>query len=155
MVHVGFSTRKGFLSALVRLATKSDTSHAFMLIEIDGLPMVIEAEAAGFRMVTYERFTREGNQVVGLYALDVPNDSLRWFYEALGEKYDVSGLLGTVWVLVGRWFRLKWRNPFASSRGLFCSEAIALWLQAIGYENSDTLDPSATTPDDLMKFMGQ
>jgi hypothetical protein len=156
MVRVGFSTRtKNIFSRAIRWLTGSKTSHTWLLFDdtFFGLPMVMEATEVGFRLLPYDNFKAEGNDIIALieppYALDEGvQQAARW----LGERYDFTGILGSVFVLLGRWLKKKWRNPLAGSKSMFCSEAVVRVMQAAKYPGSDAFDPEATTPQDLLDF---
>jgi len=152
---VGFSTSNELVSRLIRFFTKAKVSHTFLVIRAPFLEedLVIEAAWAGFRATTLRRFKKK-NTVVALMKPAVPldkglRDALTW----LGESYDFGGLFGMAFVLLGRWLRRKVRNPLHDSRAIFCSEANTLVLQASGYPGADVLDPTETSPADLLEFM--
>ena len=156
MVRVGFSTRtKNIFSRLIRWLTGSKTSHTWLLFEDSFfcLPMVMEATETGFRLIPYDNFKAEGNDIVAVIEPPYPLDegvqqAARW----LGERYDFTGLLGSVIVLLGRWFKRKWKNPLAASKAMFCSEAVVWVMRAAKYPGSEAFDPEATTPQDLLDF---
>ena len=78
---------------------------------------------------------------------------LGYALEMVGERYDYSGLLGMVWVMIGRMLHRKWNNPTNSRKALFCSEMVVLLLQKSDYPNAGVLEPRNTTPHDIMKFL--
>jgi hypothetical protein len=159
MVRVGFSTRtRNLMSRAIRWLTGSKASHAWLLVEdtFFGIDMVMEATEVGFRLIPFDNFKAEGNDIVALLEAPYPLDegvhaAARW----IGERYDFAGLLGSAFVLLGRWLRKKWRNPMASSRSMFCSEAVVRVMQAAGYPGSESFDPEATTPQDLLDFFAR
>lgn len=156
MIRVGFSTQqKNVFSRVIRWITGSKASHAWILFDdtFFGLNMVMEATETGFRLIPYENFKAEGNDVVAVVEPPYPLDdgvhqAARW----LGEKYDFAGLFGSIFVMFGRWLRRKWRNPFAGARSMFCSEAVVRVMQAARFPGSEAFDPEATTPQDLLDF---
>ncbi len=152
--RIGFSTTNALFSRIIRRLTESKVSHAFLVywdadFERD---MVMEAMGRGFRIVPFDKFQLH-NRVVEVFT---PRHSiergLRRAVDWLGTDYDARGLLGMALVVLARWFTLRRRrNPFGSSRALFCSEAVAracAWSDYPGFE----LDPEATTPQDLFDF---
>jgi hypothetical protein len=157
MVRVGFSTHtKSVLSRIIRWFTGSKASHTWLIIEdtFFGVEMVMEATETGFRLIPFENFKAEGNDIVAIiepvYPLDVGvRQAVRW----LGESYDFAGLFGSVVVMLGRWLKRKWRNPLDRAQSMFCSEAVVRVLQASLYPGSEKFDPSATTPQDLLDFL--
>ena len=156
MIRVGFSTdTSSIISAVVRWFTGSKTSHVWLLFDdtFFGLPMVLESADVGFRLIPYENFKAQHNTVLAVldppYPLDVGvREAAMW----IGESYDYTGLVGSVFVLLGRWLKRKWRNPWASPKALFCTESVVRVMQASHYPGSETLDPTGTTPQDLLDF---
>lgn len=153
--RVGFSTTNALLSRLIRRLTGSKVSHAFLVYrDVDfEREMVMEAVGAGFRIVPLDKFRRH-NEVVAIFTPRHPIDEgLRSAVDWLGESYDAGGLVGMALLLVARWLRLRLRrrNLLASSRSLFCSEAVARACRASRYPGFP-LDPETTTPEDLFGF---
>jgi hypothetical protein len=153
--RVGFSTTRALVSRLIRRLTGSRVSHAFLVYDdVDfERTMVMEAVGSGFRIVPLDRFERH-NTVVRIFTPRHPIDvGLRSAVDWLGEGYDTGGLLGMALLLVLRSLklRIKRRNLLASSRTLFCSEAVARACRASGYPGF-RLDPETTTPQDLLAF---
>ena len=159
MVRVGFSTQTdNVLSKVIRWITGSRVSHAWFLIEDSffRVPMVMEATETGFRLIPYDNFKAEGNDIIvvleTVYSLDAGvQEATRW----LGERYDFAGLFGAIFVLLGRWLRRKWRNPLASAKAMFCSEAVVRVLQSAQYPGASVFDPASTTPQDLLDFFAR
>lgn len=158
MVYVGFSTPRRWnpLSALIRAMMRSKASHAWLLVEdpLFQLRLVLEAHSTGFRLISLAEFVKR-NKVVALVEPAHPiapglPEAGGW----LGDEFDVLGLLGIFLTLVARWFRRKaWRNPFASSRALFCSEAVVRVLKAAHYPGAGRLGDETTTPAELLAFL--
>jgi hypothetical protein len=154
-VRIGFSTSDAWYSGIIRRFTRSPVSHTFLLVEVAGHSIVLEEGPDGFRARTIENFTR-GNRIVTLITPLHPvergvEEAITW----LGQRYDYFGVLGMAAVLVYRWFGKKRRNPLASSRSMFCSEANTRILQVSGYPGADKLDPESTSPADLLEFLTQ
>jgi hypothetical protein len=158
MVYVGFSTPRRWnpLSALIRAMMKSQASHAWLLVEdpLFQLRLVLEAHSTGFRLVSLAQFVKD-NKVV---ALVEPAHRLEpGLPEAggwLGDEFDVLGLLGIFLTMVLKWFKRKaWKNPFTSSRALFCSEAVVRVMKAAHYPGAGRLGDETTTPAELLAFL--
>jgi hypothetical protein len=154
--RIGFSTTDALVSRIIRKLTGSQVSHAFLVYrDVDfEREMVMEAVGAGFRIVPLDKF-RKHNRVV---AIVTPRHSLerglRAAVEWLGESYDTAGLLGMALYLARRALqrgRRRLRNPLASQRALFCSEAVALACRESAYPGFDR-DPETTSPQDLYLF---
>jgi hypothetical protein len=129
VVHVGFSTKGGWLSRGIRFMTRSHVSHCFVVYQCDifGQEMVLEASGVGFRIISWRRWDR-ANRLIALYRLDLPEadvrEALHLLASRLGDSFDKLSLLGFA---LRRFFRLK-RVPFNSREKLVCSEAVALFL---------------------------
>ena len=156
MIRVGFSTCKtNVLSRIIRWFTKSQASHAWLLVEGSflGMDMVMEATEGGFRITPYETF-KKGHDIVAVLDTAFPLDSgVRTAAAWLGERYDYLGLFGSAFVMLGRWMKRKWKNPLDEPHAMFCSEAVAFIIKESGYPGSESMDPSSTTPQDLMDFL--
>lgn len=155
MITVGFSTHPGLLSRLIRFVTRSRASHAWIVFDDRHFRVrfVLESTGKGFHLIPFERWGRS-NAVVRTFDLPYPlEDGLAAVAGYLGESYDVGGLVGMVVVLAGRWLRRRWRNPLASSRTVFCSEAVTRILVGAGVPGAEELDPEATSPEDLLVFL--
>lgn len=157
MIRVGFSTHKSnFLSATIRIFTGSKVSHTWLLVEDEpffGIPMVMEATEVGFRYIPFETF-KSKNDVVEVLTPTHPLDKGVHVANAwLGDSYDFLGLLMSFFVVVGHWVKRKVKNPVHSSRSMFCSEAVVRVLQASDYPGVADLDPSSTTPQDLLSLL--
>ena len=114
--------------------------------------MVLEATEGGFRIVPLDKFSQQ-NFVVAVF---VPKHSIEAGLKAavdwLGEHFDYTGLVGMAFVAMGRWLRRKWNNPWASSKAMFCSEAVVRVLQASNYPGAEDMAPTGTSPEDLLEF---
>jgi hypothetical protein len=114
--------------------------------------MVMEATEGGFRIVPLDKFSQQ-NFVVAVFT---PKYSIEMGLKAsvdwLGEHFDYAGLVGMAFVSLGRWLRRKWNNPWASSKAMFCSEAVVRVLQASNYPGAEGMLPTNTSPEDLLEF---
>lgn len=156
MIKIGFSASDSLISRAIRWFTRSQASHAFLVVEggFFGVTVVMEATNGGFRIVPFEHYVNEHTRLVRLVEPRTSLDEgVRRAALWLGEHYDYGGLFGMAIVMVGRWLRRKWRNPWQNARAMFCSEAVVYVLQASGYEGADRLSPSETSPEDLMTFL--
>lgn len=158
VVKVGFSTqKKNVLSRIIRWFTKSQASHAWLFVgdSFLGMDMVLQATEGGFQLMTFEAF-KSRNDIVAL--IEPPQSIFPGIQKAttwLGENYDYFGLFGSAVVIFGRWLKRKWKNPLNGAHSMFCSEAVVYVLQASDYPGAADLDPSSTTPQDLMDFLSK
>jgi hypothetical protein len=156
-VRVGFSTPKHFnpVSWLVRKFTGSRASHAFFIYhDADwDAEMVMEAHEVGFRLVPLAKFEKL-NRLVKVVSPKYPIDegTKKVALQYVGSRYDFEGLIGMVVVMVGRWLKKKWQNPFRSAKNVFCSEAvIRAMLGSPGYATGLPLAPESS-PEDLLVY---
>ena len=70
-----------------------------------------------------------------------------------GRLYDIPGLFGFGWViLLWRVFKIKTKNPFASSKALVCSEFITLWFQGCELPDVHKWQPEKSSPARLYRY---
>jgi hypothetical protein len=158
-IRIGVSTPKKWnpLSPILRRIMGTPYSHIWILLDdaLFDVDMVLGTETHGFQLIPYERFLK-ANDVVMIYdphpsyRLDV---GLRAVAPLIGEAYDKVGLLGMAWVMLGRWFKRKLRNPLASSKALFCSESVALVLTKSDVPEAAMLVPERATPADVVTVL--
>lgn len=159
MVKFGFSTRKkNPISKFIRWVTGSKASHAWLLIENSflGEHVVMEATEGGFRLYAYSNFERD-NDVVAVIAPRAPLDEgVRAAVKWVGKShYDYTGLFGAAFVQLGKWLKMKWRNPLNVTSAMFCSEAVVYVMKVAKYPGAEALNPSATSPQDLLDFLSR
>lgn len=155
-VKVGFSTSRRLASRIIRWATRSKVSHAWLLIEDSyfGVDMVLQATMGGFHLEAYEVF-KKAHDIVAVVDINHPMDKgLKQAAFWLGYRYDYLGLFGAGFVVVGGWFKRKWKNPLDSSHSMFCSEAVVRVLQASEYPGFEGMEePGAVNPQRLLEFL--
>jgi len=156
-IRIGFTTvTNSWISRLVRWATKSQCSHViFVYYDQDWqVDMVLEASDVGFREIPLSVFEKK-NTIVALLEPKVCIDEGLKFVALnyLGTMFDYTGLLGHGPILLGRWFKRKWHNPWNTPSSMFCSEAVVVAMQKAGYPGADKLTPEDTSPQDLLAFM--
>jgi hypothetical protein len=149
MNYVGFSRTETLLSRLLRWITNAEVSHAFLVIEQYGKLWYLGAEAQGIVMLPMSRYEKK-NTVFIYPVIGLTDTHISTIMESyLGEAYDYGGLFGAIFPQVGRWFKRKWKNPFANPKATICSEFVTLALQEADIQGAWKLDPPATTPQDL------
>lgn len=156
-IKVGFSKSGSLISKLVRFFSRSDISHTWLLLEdlVGGIDLVMEAVPGGFHIITYERFVRE-NQVIDVVDLNTTysESSLRRAFGWMGKRYDYLTVFGMMWVLFGRFFGKKWKNPL-SSKSIDCVESIVYFLRSNNAGRAHEIDPGSMTPKDLYDHLKQ
>jgi len=158
--RIGFSTSKtSWISCIIRWFTRSTVSHCF-LVYYDAewkRDMIMESEGGLGGSVRIVRFNPDNPDIVNLFTPrhDIEH-GMQQMAEKLGELYDYGGLFGMAWVMVGRWLKRKWKNPWNSSKALWCSELVAEVMKDSGYPGSGVFeDATVTSPEDLYEFFLQ
>lgn len=154
MTRIGFSTsRTSWISRIIRWFTASAVSHCFIVYYDDEWKrdMVMESEGGlggAVRIVPFET-------IKGIVTLVTPKHDIEIgmfkMADRLGQMYDYGGLFGMAWVILGRWLKKKWSNPWQSSRAMFCSELVAQVLLDSHYPKA-TFVPGDTDPQMLLEF---
>lgn len=155
-VWVGFSTSRHWISAAIRWFTRSRASHAFIVYESHELAtrVILEAHYT-FRALPYDFFARRNKIVAEVEIANCDKAAVvRKTAQFLGTDYDYTGIVGGIVVSIGRWLKRRWSNPTGDPHTVTCSEAVTRALKAGLYPGVETLDPEATTPQDLMEFFG-
>lgn len=125
MITAAFSTPKRWtlLSWLIRKFTKSKVSHCLIGIHVHGIPMFLECTAGGVKISLRSKYEKTDNILYEYKFLHDMSAPLEHAYKHLQESYDYAGLVGFAWVIIlWRLFKRRVRNPFASSRAMWCSE---------------------------------
>lgn len=153
-VTIGFSTTNKVISRIIRWLTRGTVSHAWIAYNdmTLGLRMVMQAEAWGFEVRPWQRWTRE-NRWVGEFRLLGGEQIVALQNRArdLGAKYDwVAGL----WVGVSSWFKRWLRSglsfrPSRTPKRLMCSEAVVRFLREADCGCVKELDEELTSPAEL------
>lgn len=154
-VQIGFSTSNAWISRAIRFFTRAKVSHAFLTYNdiTIGEPMVMEADYTGYHLRSFKSATLSSTIVV-LSTPKSPIDGILPLCAGwLDKPYDYLGIVGFIWVCIGRWCKAKWHSPLHDSKALFCSESIVLALQDLKYPHADKLVAVETSPDDLLNFM--
>lgn len=159
--RIVFSAGNSWLSKAIMWFTRGKASHSFfvyydqdfeadMILEATGGPM-----SGGFRIIDYEDFKKKNKIILEHEARHDLSVGFKKSRKWLGAQYDLGGLIGFIWVLLGRWLRKTWHNPFCSSRALFCSEAVARVCQWSSYPGFEEVDPETMSPQDLIDIFEQ
>ena len=154
-VAIGFSTTKSITSRFIRWITRSRFSHSYVRYTNGNLKaeMVIDADPRGIIEKPLERVYGENSSWVEL----VPptrekkrllKRNLQFLAPTLGTEFDYLSFFGRAVVIIGDFFRKKWKNPLSNKRKDICVEN-CLRL-AVGAEPSLwRLDWESETPESL------
>ena len=152
MIQVAFTTTRGIVSRAIRVFTGAEVSHAMLLFTWMDKEWVIEAGWAGVIMMPARKQKDIIIEKIPLYRYKL--DDLTDILDALGQNYDYGGLFGQIWVQVGKWFKLKFRNPTQNNKALFCSELIVeSLLKPKKWPGAENLKASEVNPKDLREFL--
>jgi hypothetical protein len=163
--RIGFSTGKHSpVSAIIRAATKSTVSHAYVIYDdpVLGDEYILEADIGGFQPDRYSIFKRS-NTVVQEVEVDLPLDrALKTADQWVGVvDYNYSGLFGVEVYKLERWLHMKAKNPLDRPHSMFCSQAmVRLLTEAAQLVPTSPmanplmgLTPDVTSPQDLLTFL--
>lgn len=149
MVNICFSTTDSLFSRILRWFMSSRISHALVTYHnpVFDRIMVLEARRQGFVSVPWKRWKKH-NKLMARYSLRLPDDrlrdGLRYLSGRLGDQFDLRALFGFL-------FRGRWgRNLLNSPSRLFCSEAVAGFLQMAGVKLPR--QPGDISPKELLEF---
>lgn len=149
-----FTAAANPLSRLIRFVTRSEVSHCAIRVRALDEDIVFEASLSGTRMYLWRNWREHNNIVaaVGLPAPPIGESAIHSMVMEFDTRYDVAALFGWLGVYFFRWLGLQIRNPLASSKGLICSELVALFL--LNYpEFVFSIDPENVTPDDILRLL--
>lgn len=155
-IWIGLSTSSTFLGWAIRKITRQKASHAWIGYWDATLDqrMVMESTASGYRIITWNRWVQQDNGKrvwVYVYNGDL-SSALVWIASFLGTAYDVRFLFWNgLRALFKRWFR----RPHKSPNKLACSEAVVRMLQNAKAVGLKSLDPEATNPGELLRFLSE
>lgn len=159
MIYVCFGTNDKISSRLIRWATRSLYSHAWIEYPsgVWGGRWVAHAWADGVVKVPLEQ-VEEAYPTRRMYECKIPINELSsgfdWARKHIGAGYDYgviwNGLLLVLWRAT-KWQWL-WRIITRNAAKLSCSEFACGFLKAARVNGTESLDPELTTPGDLEKF---
>lgn len=149
-ITIGFSTTNKLISRLIRWVTRGKVSHAWIAFTDPclGTRLVMQAEAWGFEIRTWERWKTQNLLIAEYRPLQNMTRPLRSIAKSLGVKYDwKSAFFAGLW----RWFGVWLRGRFNSPKKLMCAEAVIRFLQFGEVVAVAHLDPEVTSPARLLK----
>jgi hypothetical protein len=155
-ITVGFSTTRLLTSRLIRWATRSSCSHAFIAFDDRALRMrmVMQAASWGYELRPWKRWIRENLLVAEFTPQGQPLDeTLRLIAGKLGSRFDYkSALLTGIKGKFDLWHKSRFSlNLNRSPWKLTCSEAVVRFLQLGKYRTASGLDPETTSPGELLE----
>jgi len=155
-MRVGFSSSNAIPSKIIRWFTRSKASHSYIRFEVEGEPILIEANAHGVVCEHYESFKKH-NAIVAEFELNITQEQehaiVAYALKQLLRPYDFPGLLGFGWVLLNKMIGRKVKQPFVEKSAYFCSELVIAALQSANFPLSHFLDRHITSPEDIIEFL--
>ena len=152
-VRVVFTASSKVSSRIIRWLTRSPVSHVYIEYEsvLWGGRWAAEATKGGVRKViakkarhdVYAEFRCKFDVERGLAAVS------KYF----GEDYDYIGvaIFGAL-IVLGRWFSVKVKSPFRSSKSQFCSEFVTRFFKGARLEGVAGWDVGKSSPGRLYRF---
>ena len=156
-IKIGFSYPKSKLAVQGPIfATIMGTpyDHVYLQVNIDGQELIFQATSRRVNLTILEVFLEESNLIKD-YQINLTKDQynqlLIFIYSTLGRKYDFLGVLGFLWVLLGRKLGKKWANPLAKHQTYFCSELISTVLKELQFSIKRPAD--VMSPKDIEEWL--
>lgn len=137
------------LSKVIRFFTKAKYSHCWFSFEHNGKTYLWQADMGGVQIDPADKFFPEWINITWVPLKQPVSLEPAWDY--LADNYGYAVLFGDLWVILGRWFKQKWRNPFHSAHALVCSQFVLDVLRdpRNSYPGLQDLDESGVQPADL------
>lgn len=152
---IGFSKNNGILSRLVRWATRSKVSHAYIIFDVAGESVVLHSTRRGINFDLLSDFVSY-NEPVADYILMIDSDTeqrgVQSSIKLLDSPYDFLSLAGFAWVLACRAVGFEVRAPFKNRAAYHCSEFALTVLQNVDIDFPNA-DPELTSPESLMSLL--
>lgn len=123
---VGLCIGKSLISKTIQKATDSIYSHTTQFVWVDGTLFVIEAQAEGVVMCTFDQWQRKYNYEFVVYRNPNCIPAERWRRNAmqyLGVKYDKKGLAIGLFASVLK--RTNMADKYRNNGAFWCSELTA------------------------------
>jgi hypothetical protein len=155
-ITIGFSTTRLLSSRIIRWATQSSCSHAFIAFDDRALNMrmIMQAESWGYELRPWDRWIRHNTLVAEFRPKGPPlENALQELAQHLGSKFDYrSAFIIGVKSLIQSWSRNRFTlNLNQSPWKLTCSEAVVRFLQHGNYTSIKRWDPETSSPGGLLK----
>ena len=151
---IGFSNSTSFISRLIMWFTRSKASHCFIIFYDNTLDcyMIFESSIKGPALQTLEQFKKNNNIILIIPAKVDLLPGIKKEISFLEDNYDFIGIIGMMFVSIGRFFNKFWKNPL-NTKNFWCSELVTEVLRNSDYPHITQIDSSVTTPQDLIKFL--
>jgi hypothetical protein len=156
MIYVGFGTNNKLRSKLIRWATKSKWSHAWIEYHSDlwGGVWAVHSHKQGVVKVPFEQIYEEYTKRK-IYQCDCDTErGFAWASKRVGLQYDYgviwNGILLVLYGLFG--WEFLWKLVVRDAARMSCSEFVAGFLKAAEIEGMENFDPELTTSGMLEKF---
>jgi len=150
---IGFSSTNKILSRIIKWATRSKASHAYVLIMVAGEPIVIHSNQHGVNCDHYNKFKKD-KKIVSEYKLLLDEETEKQAtanaLRLLDKPYDFLSVLGFGWVLLCKALGCKAKNPFPNRSAYQCSEFALTVMRKAGIEGTDKLPKERVSPEDLI-----
>lgn len=113
----------------------------------------MQADMGGVQIDPYEKYAAKWTNITLVTPKQEINMDPAW--DLLDTNYGYSVLLGDLWVIIGKWFKQKWRNPFRSAHALVCSQYVLDVLRdpRNSFPGLDQLPQDSVEPIDLFNAL--
>jgi hypothetical protein len=152
-IIIGFSRPRSILEIqgpIIEWAMGTPYDHVYIRLKLEGHDVIFQASHGYVNLRNYKIFKKEC-EVLQEYDFHLQNEQCEQLMEVitstLGCTYDFLGVLGFLWILIGRRLGFNWNNPLAQRSEYFCSELVTKALEAMKFDLSST--PDDVSPKDL------
>lgn len=151
-IYAGFSTNQKTFARLIRWATRSSVSHVYFRIptySITGRSWIFQASGIAVNLEGDQHFSSHA-KIIREFEIDLTEEQFTelelYMLDSVAKPYSMAQLVGMCWVLLGKAFGQKFKNPYADgSKSYICVELVARILRIPGSED--------LTPEDLLDYL--
>jgi hypothetical protein len=157
---VGFSKPKSPLALqgpIISAIMGAEYDHVYLEFKVEDQDLIFQASHMLVHAINKIEFLKSAI-ILKEYYIELTAEQeakLKQFVLiSIGRRYSTLGLIGILWVLLGRRFGKEWKNPFNDGdTAFFCSELVDAALDAAGLIHLENQD--CVTPKDVHKLVEQ
>lgn len=144
-------------SWIIRLFEWTPYSHIYAEFKSESLSrrLVYEASGLSVKFLGGKLFDTRVEKIYE-YDLEITESeykkTLQFAIDNAGKPYGILQIFGLGWVILGRWFGKRWKNPFSNGNQAYvCSELVIHLLPEL--RDKFGSDPDVVTPRDIWEYL--